>query len=97
MRNMFMDTMTDWKDRVYEAVFAKKIEEENKKNFWMTMFIITASVLALVVAGFVAYTVLKEKYNNDIIARLKSHFCRVSDESDFVCEENEEISVEVVE
>ena len=97
MRNKFMNTMTDWKDRAYETVFAKRMEAESKATFWKVMFIVTAAILGVVVAAIVSYTILKKKFDNDIIAKIKARFSRGTDDLDFVEEVNEDVVVDVVE
>jgi len=85
MKNALMERMTELKDRAYDKIFAKRIELEKKKNFWKVLFIVTASILGAVIVGFVVYTVLKKKFNNDIIARLKARFSREDDDLDVHC------------
>lgn len=97
MRNKFMNTMTDWKDRAYETVFAKRMEAESKATFWKVMFIVTVSLLGVLVAGIVSYTILKKKFDNDIVAKIKARFTREVEDADFVETANEDVVVDVVE
>ncbi len=96
MKNVFMDKMYDIKDRAYETLFAKRIEQEKKATFWKVMFIVTASVLGAVVVGIVAYTILKDKIDKGTIARLKARFCRETDDTDFIEEANDDVIVDIV-
>ena len=61
------------------------------------MFIVTVSILGVVVAGIVTYSILKKKFDNDIIARLKARFSREVDDLDFVEAASEDVVVDVVE
>ncbi|MBQ7357453.1 MAG: hypothetical protein IJW65_01825 [Clostridia bacterium] len=97
MKEKFLNTMSDWKDRAYETVFAGRVEAEKKATFWRVMFIVTVSILGVVVAGIVTYSILKKKFDNDIIARLKARFSREVDDLDFVEAASEDVVVDVVE
>ncbi len=97
MKNAVWEKMSDMKDRAYDRVFAKRVEAENKARLWKVLFIVTVSVLGVVVASIAAYTVLKNKFDKDIIARLKARFSREVDDSDFVDATSEDVSVDVVE
>lgn len=97
MKGKFFDTMSDWKDKAYETVFAKRIEAENKATLWRVLFIVTVSVLAVLVAAIVTYSVLKTKFDNDIVAKIKARFTREVEDTDFVEAANEDVSVDVVE
>lgn len=96
MKNVVWEKMVDMKDRAYEKVFAKRIEAEKKARLWRTLFIVTVSILGVIVACAVTYTVLKTKFDNDIIARLKARFSREDDDLDFVEASNDDVSVDVV-
>ena len=97
MKDKFMNTMTDWKDRAYESVFAKRVEAERRATFWKVMFIVTVSILGVVAAGVVTYSIFKNKIDNSLIAKLKARFTKATDDLDFVEEANEDVVVDVVE
>lgn len=107
MKNMIFDRFTGWKDKAYDAVFAKKIEAEQKATMWKVLFIVTVSVIAVVAAGVATYVVLKKKFDKDIIASLKARFSKkcccdeelaeAVEEIEFVEAADEDVAVEVVE
>lgn len=97
MKNAMVERMYDMKDRAYEKLFAKRIEQEKKATLWKVLFIVTASLLAVVVAGAVVCTVFKDKIDKGTVARLKARFCRENDDLDFVEEANEDVEVDIVE
>ena len=76
MKNGFFSRFCGWKDKAYDALFAKKIEAEQKATMWKVLFIVTVSILAVAAAGVTVYYVLKNKFDKDIVAMLKERFSK---------------------
>ncbi len=96
MNDIIVEKIDEMKDHAYDVLFAEKMELERKKNFWRGLFIVTACILGAITIGFVVYTALKKKFNNRLMANLKTHFSREVDDLDFIDLASEDVSVDIV-